>query len=242
MSPIFEGGRNTYGEAIGVIMMNKVKARIPGDVGNATTFDFPVRFCVVKEACTDTHRRADSSLIKPFVEAAKDLERAGVKAITTCCGFLAIFQREIADAVNIPVFTSSLLLLPMVSRMLKSDQKIGVITAEGIYLDDRYFENVGMDTDRVVVAGMENEPEFRRSVLDDEPSMDTEKMEKEIVQVASNLVSEHPEIGAFVLECTQLPAYAKAIQDAVGLPVFDIVSLTNMVYSAVIRKDFTGSM
>jgi Asp/Glu/hydantoin racemase len=242
MSPVFKGGRNTYGEAIGIIMVNKVKARIPGDVGNASTFPFPVRYRVVAEANTDTHRRADIRLIEPFVNAAKDLENAGVKAITTCCGFLAFFQQEMADAVEIPVFTSSLLLLPMISNMLKRGKKIGVITAEGAYLDDRYFDKVGIDPARVVVGGMENEPEFNRAVLKDEPSIDPDAMERDIVRVTSDLVEKNPEIGAIVLECTQLPPYARAIQNAVGLPVFDIVTLTHMVYSAVIRRAFTGFM
>jgi aspartate/glutamate racemase len=242
MNPLVRGGRNTYGEAIGVIMVNKAKARIPGDVGNATTFDFPVRYRVVKEASTDTHRRADPSLLQPFIDAAKDLEKAGVKAITTCCGFLAFYQREIADAVSIPIFTSSLLLLPLIFRMLRSDEKIGVITAEAPFLDKRYFDRVGIDANLVVVAGMEKEPEFKRAVLDDEPSLDPEKLRDELVGVASNLVEEHPEVGAIVLECTQLPPYARAVQEAVHLPVFDIVTLTNMVFSAIVRKDFSGFM
>jgi Asp/Glu/hydantoin racemase len=242
MSPIIQGGRNTYGEMIGVIMINKRKARIPGDVGNATTFDFPVRFRVVEEASTETHRRADPNLLGPFIEAARDLEKAGVKAITTCCGFLAFYQKEIADAVHIPIFTSSLLLLPMISKMLRSDQKIGVITAEAPFLDSRYFEKVGIDEKLIVVAGMEKEPEFKKAVLDDEPSIDPEKMEKEIVKVALKLVKDHHEVGAIVLECTQLPPYARSIQDAVHLPVFDIVTLTNMVFAALVRKDFRGFM
>ena len=242
MSPLIKGGRNTYGEAIGVIMVNKKKARIPGDVGNASTFDFPVRYQVVEEASTETHRRADRSLTVPFIEAAKNLEKEGVKAITTCCGFLAFFQKEISDSVNIPVFTSSLLFLPMVCRMIRSDQKVGVITAEAPFLDKRYFDAVGVDQNLVVVAGMENEPEFRRAVLDDEPSIDPDKMRRDIVKVASTLVAKHPEVGAIVLECTQLPPYARAVQEAVHLPVFDIITLTNMVYSALFRKDFVGTM
>ena len=130
----------------------------------------------------------------------------------------------------------------MISRMLRSNQKVGVITAEAPFLDKRYFDKVGAEPDSVVVAGMEEEEEFKRAVLDDEPSIHPEKLRNEIVKVASNLVKEHPEVGAIVLECTQLPPYAKAIQKAVNLPVFDIVTLTNMVYSAVIREDFSGIM
>jgi Asp/Glu/hydantoin racemase len=89
---------------------------------------------------------------------------------------------------------------------------------------------------------MEKEPEFKRAVLDDEPSIDTEKMCNEVVRGASNLVREHSVVGAIVLECTQLSPYARDMQESVHLPVFDVVTLTNMVYSAVAKKDFSGIM
>ncbi len=39
-------------------------------------------------------------------QLAKEVEKEGVRAITTSCGFNAIFQEALANAVNIPVFTS----------------------------------------------------------------------------------------------------------------------------------------
>jgi len=35
---------------VGILTLDTVFPRIPGDVGNATTFDFPVRFAVVRGA------------------------------------------------------------------------------------------------------------------------------------------------------------------------------------------------
>ena len=86
-------------------MLDTVFPRIPGDIGNAATFSFPVRYKVVKGASPQrVVKEADTRLLEPFIEAARSLEKEGVKAIGTSCGFLAIFQRELADAVDIPVF------------------------------------------------------------------------------------------------------------------------------------------
>jgi Asp/Glu/hydantoin racemase len=46
-------------------------------------------------------------------------------------------------------------------------------------------------------------------------------------------VAEHPDVGAIVLECTNMPPYTADIQRETGLPVFDIVSLVNMVHAGL---------
>jgi len=239
---IFKGGRNSYGEAIGVILMNKYKARIPGDIGNASTFNFAVRYIVVEEATGTRHRRGDVTLTEPFIKAAQKLEKEGVKAITSACGFLAFFQKEIADSVNIPVFVSSLVQVPMVYSMLKHNQKVGVLTAEGQYLDKRYFEAIGAKKVPVVVYGMENEPEFNRAVIQDGPNLNPELMEQEVVSRCKLMLKENPDVGAIIFECTQLPPYAAAVQKSLNLPIFDIVTLTNMVFDVVARRQYTGFM
>ena len=54
------------------------------------------------------------------------------------------------------------------------------------------------------------------------------------------MLRQNPEIGAIVLECTNMTPYAAAIQEQTGLPVFDIYTLVNYVYYAVVRKGFSG--
>lgn len=241
MTKVF-GGRHTYGEAIGIIMMNKYKPRIPGDVGNASTFNFPVRYRVVEEATGDAHRRADRLLVEPFIKAAQELARDGVKAITSSCGFLAFYHREIANAVDIPVFVSSLIQVPMVCHMLGRNRKVGVLTAEAKYLDERHFEAVGAKGLPVVVYGMEDQPEFCRVILRDERDMDHTLVEQEVVSVCKAMVQDHPDVGAIVFECANLPPYAAAVNAALRIPVFDLVTLTNMMFQAVVRKPIVGFM
>jgi hypothetical protein len=53
-------------------------------------------------------------------------------------------------------------------------------------------------------------------------------------------VREHPEIGPILLECSNLPPYACAIQKATGRPVFDFTTLINLYYAAGVRTPFHG--
>src|SRR5919109_3786807 len=123
------GGPNQYGFTVGILILDTRFPRIPGDMGNATTFPFPVRYHRVTGADPDlVVRRGAEGLLAAFVEGARALEREGVGAVTTNCGFLVKYQRELAAAVSVPVFTSSLLLVPLVHRMLPPGQRVGLIT------------------------------------------------------------------------------------------------------------------
>lgn len=239
-----KGGRALYGEAIGIITVDTAFPRIPGDVGNASTYKFPVRFKTVKgSSVRRVVKECARGLLESFIETAQELEKEGVRAITTSCGFLVIFQKEIADAVSIPVFTSSLLQVPLVHNLLGRGRKVGIITADSSSLTEKHLKSAGIDSISVVIGGMENEPEFGRVFFGNEIEMDVQKIEDEVVNVSKGLISHNPDVGAIVFECTNLPPYASAVQNATGLPVFDIVTFTNYIYEAVVRKkDINGFM
>lgn len=237
------GGKNLFGHAIGILMLESRFPRIPGDMGNATTWDFPVLYKVIKNASPDAVvRKGDMDLLGPFIEGARELEREGVRAITTNCGFLAMFQREMAGAVDVPVFTSSLMQVPLVYAMLKPSQKVGIITIHAKSLTQRHLSAVGADTVPHVIVGTEGEEELSRVILDDEIELDVEKSRDEMVKVAGKMVSDYPEVGAIVLECTNMTPYSAAIQAEIGLPIFDIYTLVSMVYQSLIRREFSGYM
>jgi Asp/Glu/hydantoin racemase len=242
---LVKGGYNTYGFTIGVLMLQSRFPRIPGDTGNASSFNYPVRLRVVEKA--DYKRlvlERDPTLLQPFLEATRELEAEGVKAITTNCGYLALFQRELAAAVNVPVFTSSLMLVPMVSSMLGPDQKVGIMTVNAAALGEPHFNGVGWTSEDypVVVVGMENEPLFTKVFAENRLEFDVDQMETDMVNVARRLVAEHLDIGAIVFECTNMPPYAHAVQKAVGLPIFHIFSLIDMVYQSFHWKPYEGFM
>jgi len=243
MDNIVKGGKNIYGIIIGILMLETIFPRIPGELGNATSFHYPVRYHIVKGASPNrVVREKDPALLEPFIKGAQELEKFGVKAITTNCGFLAQFQPEIANAVNIPFFSSSLMQIPMVYRMLRRDQKVGVLTVNSISLTPDLFKKVGVEGIPLVVKGLENEKEFTHVMLDNIIEMDVDKARDENVKVAKEIIKENPDVGAIVLECTNMPPYGKAIQEAIQLPVFDIFTLTDMIYNSLVKFEVNGQM
>jgi len=208
---------------------------MPGNIAHPDTFAFPVMFKRVEGAYYKTVvEDPNVKVLRAMIGAAQEMERQGIKAITTSCGFNAIFQRELANAVDIPVFASSLIQVPLVYQMLRHGQQVGVITADRAHLTQEHLENAGVSkTIPVCIRGIENTEEFSKIRVDPKATLNVAKFEREVVDVAKTLVEENRDVGAIVLECTDLPPFAAAIRRAVGLPVFDIVTLTNMVYESV---------
>lgn len=229
------GGFNQYGFTVGILMLDTRFPRIPGDMGNAATFPFPVRYHRVSGAAPDlVVRRGAEGLLPAFVAGARELEREGVGAVTTNCGFLVKYQQELAAAVSVPVFTSSLLLVPLVHLLLPPGRRVGIMTVNAATLGAEHLRGAGIGDDiPIAVAGMETEKEFTRVLLGDELELDVDLAREEHVRVARRLVSEHPDLGAIVLECTNMPPYAADVQRETGLPVFDIVSLVTLVHGAL---------
>jgi Asp/Glu/hydantoin racemase len=230
------GGFNQYGFTVGILMLDTRFPRIAGDMGNATTFPFPVRYHRVTGADPDlVVRRGAEGLLPAFVAGAQALEREGVGAITTNCGFLIKYQAELARAVRVPVFTSSLLLVPLVHRTLPAGQRIGIMTVNGATLTSEHLRSAGVSADvPLAVVGMETEKEFTRALLDNEMELDVDHAREEHIRVARRLVAEHPDVGAIVLECTNMPPYTADIQRETGRPVFDVLSLVTMFHASLV--------
>lgn len=240
-------GRAIYGESIGVLVLNTTFPRVHGDIANARTFDFPVRYKIVTQATQGTIvTEADKArvLLPHFVEAAQELEREGVSAITTSCGFLSVVQEELAAAVTVPVVTSSLLLLPMILNMI-GKRKVGVVTANaGVLSEQHLMLGQGAERSRVELCGLQDCPTFRASILGKETKgvsgFDIDLIEQEVVAQCQKLRQTNPEIGAILFECTNLQPYARAVQKATGLPVFGIFHLIEMLHTAVRAPSFDG--
>ena len=230
------GGFNQYGFTVGILMLDTRCPRIPGDMGNATTFPFPVRYHRVPGADPDlVVRRGAEGLLPAFIEGAQALEHEGVGAITTNCGFLIKYQGQLARAVRVPVLTSSLLVVPLVHRMLPAGQRVGIMTVNASSLTQEHLRGAGIDADvPLAVVGMETEKEFTRVLLDNELELDVDAARDEHVGVARRLVAEHPDVGAIVLECTNMPPYTADIQRETGRPVFDILSLVRLVHDGLV--------
>src|SRR5215475_9287978 len=129
---------------IGVLCCDTSFTKIPGHIRNPATFGFPVTYKVVPGATAERLvKNADPALLDPFISAAQELEARGAAAITGACGFLALFQQQLADAVGVPLYSSSLIQLPMVHRMLRSGQKVGLLVASKHALTPSHLEAIG---------------------------------------------------------------------------------------------------
>ena len=236
-----QNGQVSSGEAIGILLLETSVPFIPGDVANATTYAFPVRFQKVKGYSVERALSKDPSVYEDLREAARDMVQQGVRAVTGDCGFMGIHQKKLARELGVPVFLSSLLQIPFISVLIGENAKVGIITADSKSLGADLLAAVGVsDTRNLVVGGLEDHQQFYRFAIEETGSLDAEAVEKEVVDVARNMVAEHPQIRALLLECSLLPPYGAAVQDAVNLPVFDYISMINFVFSAVVKQRHIG--
>lgn len=239
---IIKGGKNIWSQRIGVLSLDSSFPKPPGHIKHTESFDFPMVYKIVTGITAgDLILEPGPHLLPPFIKAMKELEQEGVCAITGSCGFLALFQQELAREVSIPVFLSSLIQIPMIAAMYPKNSSVGVITAVERKLTPAHFAAVNADGVSVHIAGMDECKEFTKVIIDvKRVDMDVDLVREEVVGVATDLVKKHSDIGALVLECTDLPPYAVEIQEATGRPVFDLSTLTNMVAEGVRRQAFKG--
>lgn len=231
-----QGGKSIYGASVGILMLDARFPRIPGDMGNALTWDFPVHYRIVRGASPDlVVRQRASGLLDDFLAAARELVADGVDGITTNCGFLSLFQQELAAVVGVPVATSSLMQVRSVNSLLPPGRRAGVLTISASTLSPGHLKaaNVPGDTP---IGTTEGGREFSRVILEDEPEMDVEAARQDNVDAARQLMSRNPEIGALVLECTNMVPYAADIRAATGVPVFSILSFISWFQSGLNPK------
>ena len=232
------GGKTVFGAAVGILMLETRFPRIPGDMGNGLTWPFPVLYRVVPEASPDrVVRRGAEGLLPAFVAAGRALVAEGADGITTNCGFLSLFQDELARDLGVPVATSSLMQVPLVQRTLPPGRKVGILTVSAASLTREHLEKAGVDP-ATPVAGTEGGQEFTRVLLENEPELDVELARADNLAAARQLVEAHPEVGAIVLECTNMGPYAADIRRATGLPVYSIVNFISWFAAALQPRSF----
>ncbi len=232
------GGKTLYGARVGILMLETRFPRIPGDMGNAETWPFPVLYRVVPGA---SPRRVvcerSEGLLDEFLAAAEELVRLGADGITTTCGFLSLYQREIAAHVGVPVATSSLMQIPFIERVLPPGKRVGVLTVSAANLTEEHLRAAGADPATPVV-GTDGGSEFTRVMINDEERLDVAAAERDIFAAGDRLVAGHDGIGAVLLECTNMVPYARALSQRLRLPVFSIYTFVTWFQSGLIPREF----
>jgi len=208
--------------------------QMPGNVMHPDTFSFPVVFKDVKGACYGSLiEHFDPALVQQSIRTAGELASAGARFISTSCGFNIIMQEALADAVDLPVCTSSLLQVPVVLRMLSRGSAVGIVTADRRHLTAEHLRQAGITEDmHVFITGIEDVGEFQKVRQDPCAELDVEKFKREVIGTVRTLVDQHPDIRAIVVECTDLPPCSEALRRELGMPVFDYVTMMNWMYAA----------
>jgi len=236
---IARGGKSLYGAPLGILMLDARFPRIPGDMGNGQTWPFPVLYRVVRGASPEkVVLQGARGTLDAFIEAGRELVDLGAEAITTNCGFLALFQAEFSQALGVPVATSSLLQVPWVQATLPPGKRVGLVTVSASTLSPAHLAAANVPAD-IPVAGTEHGREFFRVLIKAEKQdMDIGLAEQDILDAGRDLTRRHPEVGAIVLECTNMPPYAAALRAATGLPVYDIYSMITWFHAGLQPRAF----
>ena len=234
-------GQVSSGEAVGILLLDTAVPFIPGDVANATTYHFPVRFQKVGGFSVARAIGKDPTVYALLHDAARDLVGQGVRAVTGDCGFMALHQPRLARDLPVPVFLSSLLQIPFILSIIGDGEKVGVITADSRSLDAALLGALNIaGTDRLVIEGLEDKPHFYRFAIEESGDLDPSLVEAEVVEAGRQLVARDGSVRAVLLECSLLPPYAAALAEAIRMPVFDYITMINYVYSAVVKQRYSG--
>ncbi len=235
-------GASFYGAPVGVLLLDCVAPFIPGSVGNASTYQRPVRYKTVPGCTVEALISApDDRVADTMVRCGRELGAEGARVITGNCGFMIRHQRAVQEAFDGVVALSSLLLAPMLLRTLPARQALGIVTASAHSLTPDLLELAGVSgEDNIAVAGLDDSPAFTAAFMECTGSLDASRVEEETVAAVTGLLERRPDVGAILLECSELPPYAAAVQAATGLPVFDFTSMIEFFAASVDRREFRG--
>ena len=221
------------GPAIGLLMLDTRFPRPLGDIGHPETFPFPLVRRVVPGASAErvVQRRAEG-LLPSFMEAGRELVSEGAAAITTSCGFLSLVQKDLADALGVPVAASSLSQVAPVNALLPRDRRAGILTISASTLSADHLAAAGAPLD-TPIGSTERGRALTPTILADAPQLDFDAARQDCVSAAVDLREAHPDLGAIVLECTNMGPYAADIAAATALPVFSVVTHLHWLYAGL---------
>ncbi|GLZ35182.1 hypothetical protein Lesp02_73690 [Lentzea sp. NBRC 105346] len=222
---------------LGILMLEGKMADVPGCMASAETFPYPVIRHVVRGSRTPLSPEEAFEMLPLYVEAARSLEAAGATVITANCGLIALLQKELSAAVNVPVVTSALTLVPAVRRLV-GDRPVGVLTFFTSAVGERnYLASGWSSADVPVVLGGVGEHESWLEFLRTKevtPSL-REQMRRDLLSAVEDMIAREPSLGAVVCECTMLPAVLDDVRPSLPVPVFDILTALDWAISGFER-------
>ncbi len=226
------------GFKVGILMLETEHVLLPGNVQNASSFPFPVLYQTVEGLNFPQLASGDPSGDAPIKVAVLKLQSMGVSVIVGACGSFANWQSRIAQYAEVPVYASIMAQVPFVLAGLPYHQKLGVVFATKSACTPRVFEECNITApERLVILGAEDVPSFNAFYENGSPKVRA-AFRKEFVQFLVQEKARHPEIGAWLFQCSELPVYAAEVQQATGLPVYDQSLLIEHLHGTVNRRPY----
>ncbi len=217
---------------IGILMLDTAFPRVLGDVGNPRSFDYTVRYAVVPGATPEAIVCGDTApWVDAFIKAGRKLVEEGCTGLATTCGFLTPLRVEVEKAAGVSVVSSSLEQIP---ELLEKGSQPGILTISAESLKEAHLNAAGVPLD-TPIQGVDG-GHFSRTILDNRTTLDTTLAEQEMVAAARALCAAHPEVDSIVLECTNMPPYAEAIELATGIKVVSILTAIDTLQASLPLK------
>lgn len=209
--------------SIGIMLFETAGSRLKGDPGYPGTFDFPVEYGVVTGSYRDLIEGSETAKER-LIRTARELESRGVTAIAGDCGLMALYQRELAAAVRIPVLSSSLVLIPLIRAVIARERAIGILTGHSELLGRHHLKGAGAgENENLRIQGMQDEPHFQKVVIRGEGEAQYNLMKQDVFNGVRKLMRGN-DLGAVLLECSNLAVFGAEVAEEFRVPVFDINS------------------
>jgi hypothetical protein len=235
---LFHNSIINQSQPLGILMLDTKFPRVEGDIGNAKTWPFPVKYYIVENVIPNKimGKVPFKETLQQFIYSAISIESCGVRAITTSCGFLAIFQNHISKHLSVPFISSALMTVPLVSNIL-GNRKIGILTERAQNLTEEHFQGVGWSQSdyNVEIYGMNKDAVFPQVFIGNRDEANLLELENDIRKLAER-VEKNSSVHALVLECTNFVPWSHLISSITGLPVFHIVNTVELVVNANLRN------
>jgi hypothetical protein len=225
--------------------INLIRAR-----KNHCCYPYPIQYEIVEgvDIVTLVFKEDKSPCLEPIKKAAAKLERMGCRAISAECGYFSYFQKEITASVDLPVFMSSLLQVPLAQQVIGPDKVVGIYVGTKSAVHNEHLASVGIQlgSNYVIEGASDNDVcrEFINLWIEgkrpERPQAYYDKAANEFISHGVNFFKQNPNMGAMVLECTGFPPFARQLQREIDIPVFSYSTLHDYAYSVAVHRDFYG--
>jgi hypothetical protein len=216
--------------AVTVLQLDTYFPRIAGDVGSPDSYRCDVEIMRVPLATVAgvVSARPDLIDITPFERA---LEAACGEVIVTSCGFLSYWQTHLQSLTKRPFISSALTALDGLGQVC-TPESLMIVTFDAHRLTPLHLG--GHHEFSKSIVGLPAQAHLRQVIEGDLARLDAAKASAELC----DLIARHqtPAHKHILFECTNLPPFAQAVQEATGLAVTDILTQIEAARRGTIRR------